>query len=87
MIQVYNAAVKVKSILSEDRDLNCSAIQDIDLDLSNPQMCSLYAADIYANLRASEVIDALLICPLILLFLVYMKVLPEIVLLLLLFTL
>ncbi|XP_020581116.1 cyclin-A2-1-like isoform X2 [Phalaenopsis equestris] len=48
--------MEVKGILSEDQDFNCSGIHDIDLDLSNPQMCSLYAKDIYANLRASELI-------------------------------
>ncbi|KAK8951561.1 Cyclin-A2-1 [Platanthera zijinensis] len=47
----------VKAILSEDEDsLKCLVIQDIDLDFSNPQTCSLYANDIYANLRASELI-------------------------------
>ena len=30
-------------------------ITDIDDDLEDPQLCSLYAADIYNNLRVSEV--------------------------------
>lgn len=28
---------------------------DIDLDRTDPQLCSLYAADIYGNLRVAEV--------------------------------
>ncbi|XP_039117497.1 cyclin-A2-1 [Dioscorea cayenensis subsp. rotundata] len=36
--------------------LPCSDIMDIDCDHANPQMCSLYAPDIYANLHTAELI-------------------------------
>ncbi|PKU77760.1 cyclin-A2-1-like isoform X1 [Dendrobium catenatum] len=55
--KMEGCVMDVKGILSADQDSsNCLGIHDIDLDISNPQMCSLYANDIYTNLRASELI-------------------------------
>ncbi|KAH0448242.1 hypothetical protein IEQ34_022042 [Dendrobium chrysotoxum] len=55
--KMEGCVMDVKGILSADQDSsNCLGIHDIDLDISNPQMCGLYANDIYTNLRASELI-------------------------------
>ncbi|KAH7657280.1 G2/Mitotic-specific cyclin A domain-containing protein [Dioscorea alata] len=41
----------------DPRSLNPLEFSDIDVDHANPQMCSLYATDIYTNLRANELIQ------------------------------
>ncbi|KAI0491445.1 hypothetical protein KFK09_025705 [Dendrobium nobile] len=54
----------VEGILSEDHDsLSCSGVQDIDSDLSNPQMCSPYASVIHYNLRTAEVAEEYRLVP------------------------
>ncbi|KAG0487449.1 hypothetical protein HPP92_009544 [Vanilla planifolia] len=47
--------MKDNGILSDDQhSLHCIGVQDIDDDLSNPQMCGHYAVEIHNNLRIAE---------------------------------
>jgi hypothetical protein len=48
--------ISVKSGLSGDMTISSNLdIIDIDADLKEPQLCSIYAPDIYSNLRVAEV--------------------------------
>ncbi|KAL6593916.1 hypothetical protein ACP70R_048817 [Stipagrostis hirtigluma subsp. patula] len=58
-----NARVKSKPAESEAGDSAGLDIIDIDKDNRNPQLCTSYVAEIYANLMASEVLTYAYIAP------------------------
>ncbi|CAK7356630.1 unnamed protein product [Dovyalis caffra] len=53
----YNSPKKEKSNVSENWKISSDRdFIDIDSDHMDPQLCSLYAADIYSNLRVAELV-------------------------------